>query len=53
MIKNNEVIEIIEQEGSYKVDPNYYDEAYIIKKNSISFDVKDKQALFNYIVNNK
>lgn len=31
-IKNNEILEIMEQEESYNVDPTIYDEAYIIKK---------------------
>jgi len=53
MIKNNEVLEVMCQEGSYNIDPTCYDEAYIIKKNEISFDIKDKQELLNYISNNK
>ena len=53
MIKNNEVLEFMCQEGSYNIAPTCYDEAYIIKKNEISFDIKEKQELLNYISNNK
>ena len=49
MIKNNEVLQVVCQEGSYNIDPTCYDEAYIIKKNEISFDVNDMQQLLNYI----
>lgn len=49
MIKNNEVLQVVCQEESYNIDPTCYDEAYIIKKNEISFDVNDMQQLLNYI----